>query len=451
MTELKLKKSRILIFLLIISHFSIAQLQPFSRWQAHSLYNEINNKIILFGGVRGDSVLNDTWSFDGDAISNDNGTTEVFSDKEWERKYLPGPTSKFASTICYASQWNQTLLFGGSDKKEYFNDIGEWDGKNWIEIFGTNLKKPSGRSQQAACFDSKKGEMLVFGGSKHYQNTQAATEKADNTLWAWNGKKWKVLSETGPVWREDAKMVYHEKNQKTYLLGGRKYDDNRKVHVLNEFWEWDGDKWRLISDSTPMGKRLHSNMVYDTKRNRIVLFGGVDIEKGFSNDIWEWDGDEWRKINAATAPLPRLAHSMTFSKSLNQTVIAGGVSEKDEKLTDLWTWDGQRFEKINNEMPAVEPGSGNIISTGKGILLFGRPLKIKKMDLTGSSWLFDGKKWNKILSKTGPSLRENQSMVYDLIKKRVLLFGGNGREETNFASPDDLWEWQDRRWRKIAF
>jgi hypothetical protein len=305
-----------------------------------------------------------------------------------------------------------------------------------------------GRSQHAACFDSKKGEMLVFGGSKQY-NKEDTTEKADNKLWAWNNGEWKILSESGPTWREDAKMVYHEMYNKTYLLGGRNYDANGKAIVLNEFWEWNDNTWRLISNSNPMGKRLHTNMIYDSERNRIVLFGGVDIEKGFTNDIWEWDGKDWTKINTVNAPTRRIAHSMTYSKYLNKTIIAGGVSDKDEKLMDLWTWDGKQFAKINTKMPAIEPGSGNIVSYGRDILIFGRPLKAEENAKNGSTWLYDGKNWKKINPLIAPSVRENHIMVYDIQKNKVLLFGGNGREEVNFENDDDVWEWEKNKWKNV--
>lgn len=332
-----------------------------------------------------------------------------------------------------------------------------------IQVFAQQKKLdfvPSGRSQHAAAFDSKKGLMLIFGGEKHYKNTAPSSLSIDNKLWAWDQSGWSSLSETGPSLRNDAKMVYHAQNGKTYLYGGRIINPASKVEVLAEFWEWDGNKWNLLSASAAPGRMLHTNLVYDPHRNRIVMFGGVNIdEKGFSNALWEWNGNNWQKIEAHNSPAPRIAHSMVYSPALKKTLIVGGVSIKDERFNEVWAWDGQNFELLDSHLPSIELGNYNAAcmdEKGKQqMLLFGRSTKLAALKALepgknlSDTWIWDGTNWTKLELGIAPSLREGQSLVYDQKHKQVILFGGGAREEANYDNPKDLWVFKNGRWKAI--
>lgn len=317
---------------------------------------------------------------------------------------------------------------------------------------------PSGRSQHAAAYDYDAEGMLIFGGEKHYKNKIPSSLKVDHTLWAWNQTGWKPFNIQGPGVRNDAKMVYHEKNKKTYLIGGRIYDTLGKPNVLDEFWEWSGNSWKLIPAASTPGKFLHTNVVYDADRNQIVLFGGVKVGLGFSNELWEWDGIRWEKREVALAPSPRIAHGMVYSKAWKKTLIIGGVNEKGEIQNETWTWDGKKFELMDSLLPKVEPGPGNAVGiegkSGFKILLAGRLnslADIKSIDPSDrkiGTWLWDGRTWEKLDVINAPSLRENHSMVFDPNHKRVILFGGGGREESGYDNPNDVWLFENRKWKQ---
>ena len=56
-------------------------------------------------------------------------------------------------------------------------------------------------------------------------------------------------------------------------------------------------------------------MVYDSAREKIVLFGGSDAPYGGNrlNDTWELDGNEWIEVDEYdTAPYPRYGHTLAF-------------------------------------------------------------------------------------------------------------------------------------------
>lgn len=318
----------------------------------------------------------------------------------------------------------------------------------------TNI--PAGRSQHAACFDEQKREMLVFGGKRHYKNTNSSIE-IDNTLWSWKDSRWRVAAQDGPALRDDAKMVYHTKEKKTYLIGGR-----TSGTILDEFWEWNGRSWNLLSKHVAPGKRLHTNICYDPSRNRIVLFGGIRIDSLnnsiFENDIWEWAGNSWERIEVTFGPTPRIAHGMTYSSAIKKILIVGGVNDQSQTLPEIWSWDGDAFELLDSHIPSIENGPGNAICIdGKGkinLLLFGRLKTLSELNDTeskhnGNTWLWDGSHWKKLELGDQPSLREIHTTVFDVHNNQVILFGGGGRAESNYENPNDVWVFKNYAWKRI--
>ncbi len=310
---------------------------------------------------------------------------------------------------------------------------------------------PAGRSQHAMTFDTDKNMLLVFGGSTHPKNVGAA--KVGNELWGWKDSKWRILSTAGPTPREDAKFVYHKRNHRAYLYGGRTYDMRGNAVVSSEFWEWDGSSWTLLTAAAAPGKLLHMNLVYDELRNKIVLFGGVNIETGFSNETWEWS-DVWTKSTTSNAPQPRIAFSAFYSNILQKSIFVGGVGPDGNILTDIWGFDGQNFELLSNEVPGLAPGPGNAIGLAISpfsLFVFGRNQKSEGQDNTSqNAWVWSDNVWTGLEYKDGPLPRENHMMVFDPKEKRVLLFGGDEPSGDNrYVNPNTLWAYKNGRWSKL--
>jgi hypothetical protein len=334
----------------------------------------------------------------------------------------------------------------------------------FLQVFAATVgaQEIPGRTQMAATFDSDKNILLVFGGSNHPRD-KSNQEHPDNKLWSWNGRSWKVVASDGPSWREDAKMVYCSRSNKVYLFGGRSYDHNRQPIVYDETWMWDGANWKLLAPKHSPGKTLHTNMVYDPGRDRIVMFGGAKTEKKdgppFVNEVWEFDGDDWKIIGTEGAPTPRIAHSMTYSPALKKVLVVGGVTLDGTIQREVWTFDGRKFELIDGNMPEIEAGPGNVVNMDSSgqvkMLLFGRPTsyaelkEVNPSNYYGETWLWSGKDWTKLENSKEPTLRENHTMFYDQLNDRVILFGGSSRAEDGYKSFNEVWLFSENQW-KIA-
>ena len=76
--------------------------------------------------------------------------------------------------------------------------------------------------------------------------------------------------------------------------------------------------WVKVSDRGPTARTDHT-MVYDSARQRVVLFGGADDFGNVLHDTWEWDGIEWTRTGRDHPPA-RMNHAMVYDSLRNLTV-----------------------------------------------------------------------------------------------------------------------------------
>ena len=86
-------------------------LSPPDRPDSALAYESNQNLVVLFGGKREGTLLNDTWVFDG---------------ANWfELKFTNSPSPRHAHVMFYDEQRKSIVLFGGVDENGYLNDTWE--------------------------------------------------------------------------------------------------------------------------------------------------------------------------------------------------------------------------------------------------------------------------------------------------------------------------------------
>jgi len=165
--------------------------------------------------------------------------------------------------------------------------------------------------------------------------------------------------------------------------------------VLNDFWRWNGTSWTNL---TPMGAppaRLRAEMVYDSVRGRVVLFGGVGaFPFPILGDTWEFDGASWQQV-MVPGPFNRADFAMAFDPSRGRVVLFGGRQGGPE-FGDTWEFDGTQWTmapavgpqpqaRVNGAM-AWDPTLGRVVLTGGDVS--GTPLR--------STWAWDGAGWQQL-------------------------------------------------------
>ena len=108
-------------------------------------------------------------------------------------------------------------------------------------------------------------------------------------------------------------------------------------------------RWHRINNDGP--SRREHKCAYDSQRDAVVLFGGMDSISVYDSDVWEWSNNIWTRIQAP-GPGPRLGHGMCYDTLNHVTLMFGGRLEGGEYTNDFWSWDGTSWTQITAEGPS---------------------------------------------------------------------------------------------------
>jgi hypothetical protein len=308
--------------------------------------------------------------------------------------------------------------------------------KELSQASGSN-PSPQARHGHRMAYDANTNLTILFGG-------KAAGNTYLNDTWAWDGQRWKLMSEVGPSPRAWFALAFDADRDVIVLHGGRDSTDT----ALSDTWTWNGTTWNLVSTRGPEGRDHHA-MAYDPTRNHVLMFGGYNNKTRLSwDDTWAWDGQVWRPRVSAQKPGPRDAHELAFVPHLNELIVFGGMNVHDGKTTiwgDTWGWDGAQWHKRSADEEAGRSHfSMDYDGTCGCVLRFGGGDPSRRP--VGGTWRFDENRWV-VLSAVGPSARVDHAMVYDRSRQRVVLFGGY-LPRADGSIFGDTWEWDGKRWER---
>lgn len=190
-------------------------------------------------------------------------------------------------------------------------------------------------------------------------------------------------------------------------------------------------------------------MAYDSARGRVLLFGGAN-ERQVLADLWSWDGERWSCLSE-DGPSPRTFPSLAYDAGGQRLILYGGnrvlfgtEQDGDTFLDDMWAWDGRSWERIQTDTPPARAEAAMVYdSIRRRLVLFGghRVVDGERIRL-GDTWEWNGHRWEQV-SSDGPSARNGAAMAYDARRERAILFGGSG-------ASDETWEWDGSAWKRIS-
>jgi hypothetical protein len=185
-------------------------------------------------------------------------------------------------------------------------------------------------------------------------------------------------------------------------------------------------------------------MAFDEGRGNVVMYGGL-VDNSLVGGTWTWNGAAWTLADSTSGPGPVAHHAMAYDSRRQRIVMYGGITSAGQRLSDTWEWDGQKWQQA---APVTSPGSRShhrmAYDAARGVIvLFGGG------DSTSvETWTFDGATWKRH-AQNGPAPRWSSAMAYDAARQRVVLFGG-GRNARPFGSLGDTWEWDGERWHEAG-
>lgn len=220
-----------------------------------------------------------------------------------------------------------------------------------------------------------------------------------------------------------------------------------------ETWEWDRTSWRQRFPVDAPSARSGHALAYDAARRRVVLFGGSDVT-GLLSDTWEWDGMTWTRRSTVLAPAPRSGHAMTYDPVKRVVVLFGGSPTARAPLhADTWEWNGREWrERITPNRPQGRIDHGLVYdSNRRRVVLFGGEAeKVIQgstfLEPVAQTWELDGTNWVARTLPLEPAPRAHPLLVYDAVRRRVLLRAGDVR--AGVLAPD-TWAFDGAGWVKL--
>ena len=316
-------------------------------------YDKSRHRMVLYGGRR--FVANGPIAH---AIETSNQTWEREGAGPWQFVTSTGPGRRAAPSIAYDEERHVTVLFGGFLCQEsdfclpgnpngilYYPDTWEWDGTTWTQVLASGGPQP--RAQAAMTWDPVRKRVVLVGGFN-------AGGFPIGDIWEWNGSAWTQRTTTGdptigpagsalglPGARNSQGLAFDTRRNVLVMHGGVLFLDAN--HRGGETWELAGDQWTLKAVDTVTNHGLylpdHKAMAFDADRGSTLLFALPDggAMAGSFGQLWEWRGAEWQaKVSPGVKWRGNAA--MAYDADRKRVVMTGGVGPDDE-LIDTQEWE----------------------------------------------------------------------------------------------------------------
>ncbi|HSY51506.1 MAG TPA: kelch repeat-containing protein [Thermoanaerobaculia bacterium] len=296
---------------------------------------------------------------------------------------------------------------------------------------------PSGRYESRMVWDTPIHRAVLFGGSTAIDSgTKIAYER--NDTWEWTGYRWlEVYPVHSPSNRAAHGMIFDSVRNRPVVFGGRQSTINSNGTSsfvnLNDTWSFDGTDWTQIQTADSPSVRELPGMVYDSARDRIVLFGGIVqtytgptlriLNETPLKDTWEFDGTDWHQIQV-DGPLvykPILA----YDPILKQTIMIG-YNNPTDVVTVMYAYDpvGGTWNQLK---PALLPACANegamTFDGADSKILFTGATCLSSIN-TEDTYEWDGSNWTKITLTSFAGRYYGEALTYDPDHQVVVLFGG---------------------------
>lgn len=298
------------------------------------------------------------------------------------------------------------------------------------------VSAPFARSNQVATYDAARDRMVVFGGEPR------------------NGETWTLSLGKLPRWTPHPSATLDSSLDPLLMIldAGR----DRLVLVGNgsglEVWKLDlaGESgWEILSRTTGPPGRSNGAYLHDTRRGRILLFGGRE-GGGYLNDVWSLslaDPARWTRLQPEGTPPPPRGHAGAAYDPVRDRAIFIGGWTPDTYFTDEWALDFVDDNPVWSRLSVSGPGpSGRV-----GEAVFYDPVRDRVL-LTGGraypdsaskevwSLTFDpAPAWTELLPSGAPPAANNEhSLVYDPLRDRLVFYGGNVGTTWNGPNSSEL-------------
>jgi len=331
---------------------------PAPRYRHSGIYDVATDQMVIFGGESATGPLADVWSVSGIVSA---GQTVTKTPYHWVQIFPTGtaPSARYGHGGAYDSVSTNMVVFGGgTSATACLNDVWLLDNANsvsgtpsWVQMSPSGTP-PSARMNHTTQYDPNTNTLIVFGGSNCAAGYLADVWVLSNANGEAGTPTWTQLSPSGvgPSARENASAIYDSTNNVLTLYAG-----DAGSTGLSDVWSLSNANgtggtpvWtHLAPTGTAPMARTGQVSVYDSKDNRMIMYGGINALTGadFLEDTWELTyanniggTPAWISVKVTgTAPQRRFS-SAFYSSADNDLVIFGG-----ESMISASPWDDRTF------------------------------------------------------------------------------------------------------------
>jgi hypothetical protein len=416
---------------------------PPPRWSQSAIYDEINDAMVIFGGFAGNSRLGDTWSL------------SLSGAPTWTKLEIPGPTppARNGHAAAYDPVRNQMVIVSGWDGKELMDDawaLALTGVRTWTQLAATGTRPPS-RVAHTCVYDPNEDRMIIFGGIE-----LRTLSPSDTWALALAGTPaWTKLSPANspPSPRTGHAAIYDAQHHRMIVMGGWGN------------WEEGMDTWALslkgplawsalIYGGRPSWGRTDHTAVYDSARERMVIFGGWSYAQGnIIGDTWAlslardraWtylDDDIFVGPPPWTYPDGRVGHSAIYDPVRERMLIFGGYDTEGRLTNDVWSLGlsgAPNWSRVETAGEAPSPRFAHRAiydPAGDRMIVFGGfAAGAMRSDVWALS-LAEPPRWTELTpAAPGPAARAAHGLIYDPVGKCMLVHGGTDNQRLY----DDTW------------
>ena len=308
-------------------------------------------------------------------------------------------------------------------------------------VFAAN---PSARFRSPLEYSGSTHRAVLFGGSTAVDSgTKISYELRDT--WEWSGGRWiQRFPAHAPAARSGHDLVYDSIRERLVLFGGHTGKTD-----LNDTWQYKDNDWSSINVPASPSVRQLAGAAFDPIRDRILLFGGTqlaaDAKTNVSlHDTWEFDGTTWKQIladgPAVSKPL------LAYDAKRNQVVMLA-INDKFE--TQMYIYDPAATAWKQQTPAALPPcvNEGMLTYHGADEALFYTGGVCTASTFAEDSYEWDGTTWNKIEVTTHAGRVFGAGLTYVPEVGSALLYGGAG---TSGVPRSNTFLYNDKTWLEVT-
>ncbi len=237
--------------------------------------------------------------------------------------------------------------------------------------------------------------------------------------------------------------------QRLILFGGADHP-YQPTQIYDDTWAWDGQAWQLLAPSMRPTAREGHTMAWDPVRQRVLLYGGYNPNTTF-HDTWEWDGSTWAPVFAASYPRDMSRPGLAFDHARGRMVLAGYVYATGQRFETWEFYGGHWLNRSSLNRPNLDalgvtlgydPNTRRVLAFD-GSLDQGAPQRHRSL-----TWSWDGNNWAQLFVTSTPPGRYEAMLTTDLIRNRLVMFGGIDFNPNLRRS--DTWEWDGTAWQQLT-